>query len=248
MSNRPFPNTIPRVWLVRFAQRIWQRHRWSVPLSLGSAFFFARLAWEVHEKELDAFDVAMQHVVNGWRGSLDTPMLLLTDNGSFGPMALLAVTVFVLLVGAGRPREARFFAVSALGCVLLNVLLKLAFQRARPHAELPYLIVRPSSFSFPSGHTMGSAGVLGSVAIVLRVLRPPRLIWIASGVLCLCLVLGVATSRVYLGAHYPSDVLGGLLAASSWLAAVTGWTYPRLLPHEATIPPPPPLGPGPNEV
>jgi len=224
------------VSLIHFAHRIWQRHRWSVPLSVVSAMFFARLAWELHENELDAFDASAQKLVDGWRGSYDELMVLLTTAGGFVPMTLLASAVLVLLIAAGRSRESRFLLASALGCLLLNVLLKLVFHRARPHLAPAYLLPRPSSMSFPSGHTMGSAGVFGSLALVVRVLRPRRAVWISVAVLCALLILGVALSRVYLGAHYPSDVLGGLFAAASWISAVTGWVYPRLLPHERTTP------------
>jgi len=201
-----------------------------------SAMFFLRLSWELRENELDAFDVGAQKLVDGWRGSYDGLMLFLTAAGDFLPMTLLVCAVFVLLVTAGKTRETRFLLWGAVGCVLWNVLLKLLFQRARPHAEPAYLLVRPKSFSFPSGHTMGSAGVLGSLAVIVRVLRPPRAVWLSVAVLSALSVLGVALSRVYLGAHYPSDVLGGLFAAASWISAVTGWIYPRLLPHERTTP------------
>jgi undecaprenyl-diphosphatase len=221
---------------IHFARRIWQRHRWSVPLSLVSAMFFARLGWELSENELDVFDAGAQKLVDGWRGSWDGSMVFLTTAGDIVPMTLLASAVLVLLVAARKNRESRFFLSSALGCLMLNVLLKLLFHRARPHAEPAYLIPRPSSMSFPSGHTMGSAGVLGSLAVVVRVLRPRRVVWMSVVALCAPAILGVALSRVYLGAHYPSDVLGGLFAAASWISAVTGWAYPRLLPHERTTP------------
>jgi undecaprenyl-diphosphatase len=207
-----------------------------VPLSLCSALFFVKLAWEVSEHELGPFDAAVQRVVDGWRGSLDTLMVLLTSGGSMPPMTLLTVTVLFLLVAAKRPREVRYLLLSTLGCLILNVLLKAIFQRARPGAEPAYLLPRPTSFAFPSGHTMGSAGVIGSLVVIVRVLGPPRLVWIGAAVLGGALILGVALSRVYLGAHYPSDVLGGLFAALAWLSAVTGWAYPRLLPHERTQP------------
>ncbi|HYQ43288.1 MAG TPA: phosphatase PAP2 family protein [Polyangiaceae bacterium] len=207
-----------------------------MPLSLASAVFFARLGWEVHENRLDAFDASAQKLVDSWRGAYDGSMVFLTTAGDFLPMTLLVGAVLFLLVAAAKPREVRFLLWCSVGCLLLNVALKLLFHRARPHAAPAYLLPRPSSLSFPSGHTMGSAGVLGSLAVIVRVLRPRRFVWLSIAVLCAFSILGVALSRVYLGAHYPSDVLGGLFAAASWISAVTGWVYPRLLPHERSTP------------
>lgn len=207
-----------------------------MPLSLASAVFFVRLGVEVSEHELDSFDSGIQKWVDSFRGSLDRSMVLLTQGGGFLPMTALTAGILGVLVIQKRPREARHLFVSSVGCLLLNVLLKLAFHRARPSAELPYLLPRPTSLSFPSGHTMGSAGVIGSLIVIVRVLRPKRRVWVSSSIVGGGLIVGVASSRVYLGAHYPSDVLGGLLAAASWLSAVTGWVYPRLLPHERTTP------------
>jgi len=220
------------VSLIAFVHRIWQRHRWSVPLSLLSALFFVRLSWELHNGELDAFDSAAQRLVDGLRGSYDGLMVFLTAAGDFQPMSVTVCVALVLLIAAGRARESRFLLWSAVGCLLLNVFLKWLFHRARPHAEPAYLLPRPRSNSFPSGHTMGSAGVLGTLSVIVRVLRPRRAVWIGFAGLSALGILGVAMSRVYLGAHYPSDVLGGLFAAAAWISAITGWVYPRLLPHE----------------
>ena len=85
---------------------------------------------------------------------------------------------------------------------------------------------------------MGAVGVVGSLIVIVRAMRPPRAVWVSAAVLGIAWIVGVALSRVYLGAHYPSDVLGGLFASLAWLSAVTGWAYPRLLPHERSTPVP----------
>ena len=67
--------------LLHCARRIGQRDRWSVPLSIGSAIFFVRLGVEVSEHGLDSFNSAIQKWVDGFRGSLDGAMVLLTEGG-----------------------------------------------------------------------------------------------------------------------------------------------------------------------
>ena len=214
----------------RLAARASRRLSWSVPLCFGAAVFFARLASEMREGELDAFDEAIRRWVNSVRGAPDFLMLACTWAGGMLPMTLLTLAVLVTLVLCRLLREARYLALAAGGSLLLNLLLKAGFQRARPGATWVYLLSTPTSLSFPSGHAMGSTGVIASLLVLLWVRGAPRGVRIAATVVGAAFVVGVGASRVYFGVHYPSDVLGAWLAATAWVSAVTGWMYPRLLP------------------
>ena len=207
-----------------------------MPPSLLSILFFARLASELRENELGPFDTAVAIAVARTRGSFDQPMLWLTDLGKGRTLVVIAVTVGALLLALRRQREVAYLASVCGGTALLSVLLKLVFQRARPGAEGLYLIHTPQSYSFPSGHALGATGVLFGLVLVARAVgvRGVYLALLASAVFFL--VLGVATSRVYFGVHFPSDVIGGLLAGAGWVSAITGWFYPRALPGEDAEP------------
>lgn len=212
------------------------RHRWSLPLALSATGSFARLASELREGELQPFDAS----VAGWvvlaRGQLDTPMLALTQLGNGTSLLLITVIAVALLTLKGRRREARFLAIGGVGTFLLTVLLKLAFRRPRPGVAALYVLTEPSSFSFPSGHALGSTGVLLSLIVVARLLGVRGWRWASLATTTALLLVGIATSRVYFGVHFPSDVVGGLLAGAAWVSALTGWFYPRLLPGEEAAP------------
>jgi undecaprenyl-diphosphatase len=212
------------------------RHPWSIGLSLLSTLCFVELAEEMREDELGPFDAPVMALVARARGSLDAVMLSLTHLGDTRNMTLLAVAVMIVCLVRRRWHAAAFMAVAPGGAALLNLSLKLLFQRARPDGSQLYLIETPSSFSFPSGHAMGSAGVLASVVVLLYALGLPRPYRMVAVGLAVVTGLGIALSRVYFGVHYPSDVLGGQLAALAWVSAVTGWFYPRLLPGERAAP------------
>ncbi len=215
-------------------------HRWSVPPSLLSIVFFARLATELRENELGPFDASVASFVVRSRGGLDQPMLWLTKLGEGQSLLMLALLAGVLLVASRRWRELTYLTSVCVGTLLLSGLLKLAFHRARPGAADLYLIHTPHSYSFPSGHALGATGVLFGLLLVARAVGV-RGVYLALLVsIVLLLVLGIAASRVYFGVHFPSDVIGGLLAGAGWVSAITGWFYPRALPGEDAEPSIPP--------
>jgi undecaprenyl-diphosphatase len=190
----------------------------------------------MQEGEVDTFDKLLQGMVTAWRGSLDTLMLGCTRWGGVLPMAIVSAGIVLLLLLVRRAKEARYLVFGAGGGLLLNLLLKALFHRARPGADLVYLLPSLSSLSFPSGHTMGTTSVVGSLVVILHVAKASRGVRLAAILLGSAAIVGVGLSRVYLGAHYPSDVLGGFLAAAAWVSVVTGLMYPRLLPGEGAAP------------
>lgn len=222
-----------------WSSRAWAllcRHPWSISLSLLSGLCFAQLAAEVREGELVAFDDLMGDALTRWRGTVDPLMLALTHFGGWRWLTLVTVIVVLALAMRGRWKQAIYLVLAASGPVLLNWGLKLLFQRARPGSAVLYLVAEPSSFSFPSGHAMSSVGVLLGVAVLAQTLGWPRTWSHLVAAVCCLLALGVGVSRIYLGVHFASDVLGGQLAAAAWVSALTGWFYPRLLPGERVEP------------
>ncbi|MFC3380217.1 phosphatase PAP2 family protein [Rugamonas sp. CCM 8940] len=107
------------------------------------------------------------------------------------------------------------------GGMLLNVLLKYVYQRSRPVFDAP--MVDLATYSFPSGHTSASTALYGFLAcyVVMTARRHGTRVW--AVLLAVLMVALVATSRVYLGAHYLSDVLAGIVESCGWLAlCITG--------------------------
>jgi undecaprenyl-diphosphatase len=219
-------------------RRLWHRHKWSLTCSLLSLISFAQLAFVLSEGELSSFDRAVTQSVAPWRGQIDGLMLAFTRTGDGPGMALLCALSALGLFRFERRKDARFVLVCGVGALLLSSGLKLLFHRARPLAADLYLLHAPDSFSFPSGHALGSISVVGSLAVVVNAARLPRHWRALATAFALLFVVGVALSRVYFGVHFPSDVVGGDLAGAAWVAAATGWFYPRLLPGETAGPAP----------
>ncbi len=108
---------------------------------------------------------------------------------------------------------------SALIAGVGNYLIKFAFQRPRP--SVPHLVTE-THFSFPSGHAMGSMLFYGTLIVVLPILISNPRLRLAAQFLLGLLILLVGISRIYVGVHYPTDILGGYLLGAAWILG----TYP----------------------
>lgn len=182
---------------------------------LGPLLLFGALAEEVWEEEGFGWDASALRFFRGLAsGTLDDLMLGLSDlGGLYGTVAAVAVVLSALLYRRRRA-DAVFFAAAISGAMLLNLIAKLAFHRARPNLWEP--LEPAGGYSFPSGHAMSSMAIAAAVVVLAW---STRWRWpvIAAAVV---LVAGIGLSRVYLGVHFPSDVLAGWSAALAWVAGL----------------------------
>lgn len=186
-------------------------------------WIFAELADEVHELEQFVFDDPILLGVHALAGpGLDGFFVLVSRIGYEGVVAIDCVVVLVLL-GIRRWREATFAAVAFVGSALLNLGAKRFFQRDRP--TLWESISPEDTFSFPSGHAMGSM-TLAATAVLMA--WPTRWRWPMLALMAVSTVL-VGYSRVYLGVHFPSDIVAGWTAAAAWVVGAYLVLFHRVL-------------------
>lgn len=202
----------------RFAAAVLRRHWLRLVLLFVGLLLplwgFATLAEEVNEGEPFFFDRPLLMFANGLAGAgLDRAFLLITHLGYERGVIPADLVLVAVLAARRRVREAVFATLALGGAALLNVAAKHLFARQRP--SLWESISPESSYSFPSGHAMGSM-TLAWVCVLLAWRTPWRLP-VTVGMVAFSLSVGF--SRVYLGVHYPSDILAGWTAASVWAVA-----------------------------
>ncbi len=191
--------------------------------ALAALVLFERLADEISEGDTLRFDLAVRGFIHGFASpGMTVFMKVLTDIGTLTLMLPFTLAAGFALWYFGRRRGAILMAVTMAGSLLLMFVLKLLFHRQRPDPYFGFPL--PKDFSFPSGHALTSFCFWGLLAVILstevQTLASRIVIWAVA----VFMVFGVGLSRIYLGVHYPSDVLGGYLAATVWVSGV-GWVY-----------------------
>lgn len=188
-------------------------------------FAFLRLASEMSEGETFGFDRAVLLALRAPHDPADpigpawlTNMFVnITSLGSNVVLGLLSLIVVGYLLVSGRRSGALVVAASAIGAGLLSLTLKDIFHRARP--DVVAHIVQAHSASFPSGHSLGSAAIYLTLGLLLtRFDREPKVRRYTVGVAVFLTIL-VGVSRLYLGVHWPTDVLAGWAVGAAWAIA-----------------------------
>ncbi|MFZ5597394.1 MAG: phosphatase PAP2 family protein [Bacillota bacterium] len=189
------------------------------------ALLFSVLAEDIVSHEIYAFDGA----VTGFVRQFTDPrvvlvMKALTMLGSPGVIAVLVIAAAAALLLSGRPPgEPILLIAAASGSMIINELLKVAFHRPRPEVEQ---LVHAAGYSFPSGHSMTGMAFFGALAYLLWTYRSPAFVRRVIAAFLLLLAFFIGVSRIYVGVHFPSDVLGGFAAGGAWLAVcITAWRY-----------------------
>jgi len=216
---------------VGYGLRFLRRHGWRVLLIflgvLLPMLVFATLVDELRGSGVFFFDAP---ILLAAHGAATPPMdhfaVLMSRLGYMWGVVPLDIGIFAWLAWRRRFRNGLFFGLAVLGSMTLNLVAKFHFARIRPSLWLS--LAPETTFSFPSGHAMGSA-TLATALILL--LWPTRWRWLTLIGSSLFVVL-VGLSRVYLGVHYPSDILAGWMAGTAWVVSMH-----QLIAHRAPRPP-----------
>lgn len=225
---RAFAQRHPRLsaWLARRTTT----ERWTgigLTLTVAATLYFASGFASIAQRAagtgvLAAYDTQLSALLRAFR-TPDLTRLLWVFTVMGDPRvayALVAIAVALLLLW-GRRLDALFVALSVSGGSLLGAIAKPVFHRARPDAAFA-LIREPASFSLPSGHALYALLLWGAIAFLL--VRGAKTAYRRLAALAVCAAMAVLTglSRVYLGVHWPSDVLASWALALAWLSACIG--------------------------
>lgn len=187
----------------------------AVPFSILALLVTAKSDPMLH---LDHDTASSLHTFAVAHPAFTSTMKVISQIGSPTAWWIVLTPVFGWLVYRRLPRLAVFLAVTALGSSLLNRLAKAAVDRARPH--LPDPVAAAHGTSFPSGHAQAATAGCGILVLIfLPVVRRAGRTWLYAGATLVVALIGF--SRIALGVHYVSDVLGGIVLGAAWLLAMT---------------------------
>jgi undecaprenyl-diphosphatase len=181
---------------------------------------FVWLGYQVRTGEPTSFDLTVRDGLRSMETARLTGIMwgasVYAEPVRLLPLGLVAAAVFLL---RGWRRGARLVLVTLFGAVLLDVGFKALFARARPVAFFDYYPA-PTSFSFPSGHALFATCFFGGIAVLVSHRLESRISQVLVWLVAVAVILLIGVSRIYLGVHYPTDVIGGFAVGVIWVTAV----------------------------
>lgn len=190
----------------------------AIGLGLSMLFLtiFTEIAEEALEQEAWSFDTSIISFFKSIENeALDTVMIVITELGSVWFLTAFSIAAILYLWLRHKDKWGiLFFIIAVGGGGLLTTLLKNLYERGRPSINPD---IDAIGFSFPSGHSMGSLIFYGFIIYFIFRSRKSELLKGLAISFMAVLVLFIGISRIYLGAHFPSDVLAGYTAGAIWL-------------------------------
>ena len=181
-------------------------------------YVLAQLSEEVLEREAFAFDQTILLWIHQFANpTIDRIMLTTTGLGNPNTVVAIAVITLAILWWRHYYQEAKIFLIDCFGGVILSYGLKIVFSKSRP--DLWQSAITETSFSYPSGHALGSTILYGFLAYVLATRYPQLSLLIYP--FAVLLIGAIGLSRLYLGVHWPTDIIAGYSIGFLWVMFCT---------------------------
>lgn len=182
-------------------------------LSTASFLIFLKISKNVLENDWYSFDVAVSNFIYSLRTPLLTSVMqAITVLGGDIIIVFTSIVIIFLVLKRYKTEAVIFLLIITMG-IIINLFLKYIIARPRPDIN-PLLVL--TTFSFPSGHSMNSFVFYLTVAFFIFRFTRNKCLAIVISAISICLVLLISFSRVYLGVHYPTDVLAGIVGGFWW--------------------------------
>jgi len=186
-------------------------------LAVLSLFLFAWIAERVTHEQTLRFDASVRAAVHRHATpGLTRAMIVISFLGGDG-LAIAAIVAMIVFLRLRWRRAALWLLTTIVGATVFDVTLKYAFHRPRP---VPFFVPLPRTYSFPSGHSLYSFCFYGVLAGLLADRTRPLWLRIVIWTCAALLIAAIGLSRIYLGVHYPSDVIAGYLTATLWVSTM----------------------------
>jgi undecaprenyl-diphosphatase len=186
-------------------------------ITIACTYAFAKFASHVSSGSTQAFDDSVLRWMAAHRSPALEPVVLEITFLGTGTVVFMIVAVSAMFLWLTKHRySSALLLIATIGGILLNNLLKMGFGRPRP--QLFDWGTHVVSWSFPSGHAMSSAVVYGTVAYLAARLQKKHWHRVVTMLVAVVLIALIGFTRLYLGVHYPSDVIAGVIIGLAWAA------------------------------